>query len=340
MSAAAPVASAIPAIMSSRPSRPYWALGALALMVGVLVMAGSWIYLGPRAVPATYFTVTSAAGAQDAAQPCWGSLSCDFMAATRRDVVQQLGDTPYASITGPYSTFVRSDPGSQTADAILAGAAAALIAYLLLGLLGFSARFRRLEAPLGDAAAAFASRFGASKRARAWSLHLVVAGAIASGVVAWILVSVLTAALTSMGWGFDTPPLWASTGALILFAVISIGVLAAFAIVLRRIQISEGVGSFLLGYGGLLAVVWVLALVALGASCVAYPVISDTGQVLPAACFGNAAGILFSDWSVVLAVGLLTMFCALPAIGALLVYRDYRRRFVAPTERPFTQPIV
>jgi hypothetical protein len=337
MSATATVASTILATPSTRPSRPYWALGALALMVGVFVMAGSWISLGPRAVPATYFTVTSVAGAQDAVQPCWGSLSCDFMASTRQDVVQQLGDTPYASITGPFSTFVRSDPGSQTADAILVGGLAALIAYLLLGLLGFSARFRRLEAPLGEAAAAFANRFGATKRARAWSLHLVVAGAIASGLVAWILVSALTAALTSMGWGFDTPPLWASTGAVVLFGVISIGVLAAFALVLRRVRISEGVGSFLLGYGSLLAGGWVLALVALGASCVSYPVISETGEVLPAACLGNAAVSLFSDGGVVLAVSLLTLFCALPAVGALLVYRDYQRRRAAPSGPQLTR---
>ena len=338
MSVTAAVASTILATPSSRPSRPYWALGALALLVGVFVMAGTWIYLGPRAVPATYFTVTSVAGAQDAVQPCWGSLSCDFMADTRQDVVQQLGDTPYASITGPFSTFVRSDPGSQTADAIRIGAFGALIAYLLLGLLGFSTRFRRLEAPLGEAASAFANRFGATKRARAWSLHLVVGGAIASGLVALIGVSAIQAALTSI-WYFDSPPLWASTGAVVLLAVISIAVPAAFAIVLHRVRISEGVGSFLLGYGGLLAVVWVLALVALGASCVTNPVISDTGQVLPVACVANAAGILFSDWSVMLAVGLLTLFCAIPAVGAFLVYRDYRRRRAAPSEPRITHAV-
>ena len=338
MIASLPSASPVLAAPSSRPLRPYWALGALALMTGVIVMAGLWIYLGPRAVPATYFSVTSVAGAQDAVQPCWGSLSCDFMADTRQDVVQQLGDTPYASITGPFSTFVRSDPGSQTADAMRIGALGALIAYLLLGLLGFSARFRRLETRFGKAAAAFANRFGATKRARAWSLHLVVGGAIASGLVALIGVSAIQAALTTI-WGFDSPPVWAGTGAVVLLVVISIGVLVAFASVLHRVRISDGVGSFLVGYGGLLTAAWLLGLGAIGASCVTNPVISSTGEVQPAACLGNAAVALFSDGISMLAVGLLTLFCAIPAVGALLVYRDYQRRRAASSGPQLTQAI-
>jgi ABC-type multidrug transport system permease subunit len=304
-------------------------------MVGVIVMAGSWIYLGPRAVPASYFLVTAPPSSQGAAVEQW-----DYMGDTREAVLANLDGTPYTSITGPFSMFVRADPVSQGSDSILIGAVAALIAYLLFGLLGYSARFRRLEAPLGEAAAAFANRFGATKRARAWSLHLVVAGAIASGLVAWIGVLAVQAALTSVNWGdgpFNDPPGWAVAGAMVLLAVVSIGVVAGLAIVLRRVRMADGVGSFLVGYGGLLAALWVLGLVAVGASCVANPVISNTGEVLPAACVLDAAGRLFSDWSTTLAVSVLTLFCAIPAIGAGLIYRDYQRRRTAPSGPQLTR---
>jgi hypothetical protein len=332
MTAAAPTASTILSATTPRPSRPYWALGALALIVGLIVMAGSWVYLGPRAVPETYFTVTAPPGAQTMTSPFWGYPSSDWFATTRQDVVQQLGDTPYGSITGPFTTFGLSEgPGDQFGDAIRAGALAALIAYLLLGLLGFSARFRRFEEPIGRAGAAFANRFGGTKRARAWSLHLVVAGAIVSGLVAWVLVSALDAVVANT-WSFDTPPLWAIIGASVLFAVVSIGVVAAFALVLRRIRVSEGVGSFLLGYGGLLAAAVVLLLLLLGAASVADPEISSTGQVLPAARLVDIAAQFLADPSSVVGVGVLTLICAIPTVGSILVYRDYRRRLAGPTE--------
>lgn len=339
MSTTAPAASTTLATTSSRPSRPYWVLGAVALIVGLIVMAGSWVYLGPRAVPETYFTVTAPPGAQTMASPLWGYPNSDWFATTRQDVVQQLGDTPYGSITGPFTTFGLSEgPGDQFGDAIRAGALAMLIAYLLLGLLGFSARFRRFEEPIGRAGAAFASRFGATKRARAWSLHLVAAGAIVSALVAWVLVSALDAVAANT-WGFDTPPLWASIGASVLFAVVSIGVVAAFALVLRRTRVSEGVGSFLLGYGGLLAAAVVLILLLIGAASVADPEISSTGQVLPAARLVDTAAQLLADPSSVLGVGVLTLLCAIPTVGSILVYRDYRKRWTGLSERFLTNAV-
>jgi hypothetical protein len=62
-----------------------------------------------------------------------------------------------------------------------------------------------------------------------------------------------------------------------------------------------------------------------------YPVISNTGEVQPAACVVNTAIAHFSDVVSMLAVSLLTLFCAIHAVGALLVYRDYERRRAAPS---------
>lgn len=337
MSAAAPTESTILAITSSRPSRPYWALGAVAVIVGLIVMAGTWVYLGPRAVPETYFTVTAPPGAPTMGSPYWGNPNSDWLGTTRQDVTQQLGDTPYGSITGPFTTYGLSEgPGDQFSDAVRAGTLAALIAYLLLGLLGFSARFRRFEEPIGRAGSDFANRFGATKRARAWSLHFVVAGAIVSGLVAWVLYSAIDAILVNT-WPFETPPLWAGLGACLLFGVVSIGVVAAFALVLRRVRASEGVGSFLLGYGGLLVAAVVLILLLIAAACVADPEISSTGQVLPAARFADAVAPLLADPNFVLGVGVYALLCAIPAVGSILVYRDYRRRWTGPTEGHLTE---
>jgi ABC-type multidrug transport system permease subunit len=238
--------------------------------------------------------------------------------------------------------YLPSDQDGQNANAILIGGVAAVIAYLLFGLLGFSARIRRLEAPLARAGATFGKRLGATRRAKARSLLLVAVGAIAGGLITVAVVLAVEVALTSIGlgdWTIYDAPSWALVGWLVLPAVLSMGIVAFFAFILRRVRISAGVGPFLVGYGGLFAVGWVLAIVSFGASCVTNPAFSNTGDVMPAACVVNTFVNGFSEGSGAFALAVLTLFCAIPAVGALLVYRDHRRRRAASSEPRLTHAV-
>ena len=61
-----------------------------------------------------------------------------------------------------------------------------------------------------------------------------------------------------------------------------------------------------------------------------------TGDIMPAACVVNAFSNGFSEGSGAVALVVLTLFCAIPAVGAFLVYRGYRHRQAAPSEPRLT----
>jgi hypothetical protein len=308
---------------ASRPRRPYLALGALALLVGVIATAGAWIYLGPRAVPSTYFTVTFPPGAQGYFAGQW-----NLVGNTREDVLGALQGERYTRIAGPFTTYVASDQEDQNGNSLRIGGFAALVAYLLFGLLGFSARFRRLETAIGDLGAAFGRRLGATKLAKAGSLLLVSAGVIASYVVS-----------LALWWAFNAQA-WSELQAgllLALLAVVSMGIVVGIGVFVGRARISRGVGPFLVGYGGLVAVAWVVGVVfGGGAACVTNPVVSAGGEVLPLVCIADQVAVIISDGGAILERSLWTLFCAIPAIGALLVYRDYQRRGAARSDQQLT----
>jgi len=331
MSAAAPSASTVMPALSTRPPRPARALVAVAVLAGVTSMAGIWTYLGPYT--ATYFTVTYPPYVDSNFSVPW---NLDVQADTRADAIRSLGPSPYTSIAGPFLMEVDRS-SDRTGAAIQIGILAALFAYVALYLLGFSARFRRVEPWLAYAEAEYGRRYGATTRAKAGSLLLVAAGAIASGLLALALAWAFTATATSLrswDWTYWTATrLAAVAGLLLLLAVASAGILAAIAIVVRRARISRGVGSFLVGYGGLLAALWVQNLASIWSSCGSAPSLPGNGASTPVACF---VAEVSRQW---FPVGVVALFATIPAVGALLVYRDYRRRRAAPSEPRVTHAV-
>ena len=332
MSAAAPSASTVLPALSSRSPRPARALVALAVLTGVISVAGIWTYLGPYT--ATYFTVTYPPDAQSGLPASW---NLNLQADTRADAIRSLGPTPYASIAGPFPMEVDRS-SDRTGAALQIGILAALFAYVALYLLGFSARFRRVEPWLAYAEAEYGRRYGATTRVTVRSLLLVAAGAIASGLTAFALIWAFIATATSLGWlewtDWTAMRLADVAGVLLLLAMALGGILAAIAIVVRRARISRGVGAFLVGYGGLLAALWVQGLTNVWASCDGSDLsLTGNGATPRVACF---AAEVSREW---FPVGVTALFATILAVGALLVYRDYRRHRAAPTERLLTRAI-
>jgi hypothetical protein len=329
MNAAAPTASTIQPAASSRRRRSPGVLIAIALLVGFIVNMGASIYLGPYPVSANYFTVT---GPADPGSSYAGPIEWRVQADTRAEAIGALGGQPYFSLAGPtVSSFPEPRSWDQSGDALRIGLFAALLAFVMLYLLGLTARFRPIEARLGDTGAAFWRSFGATRRAKAGSLLLVAAGAIASGLLALALALAFGATATSLGWWDWT--YWTTTrladvaGLTLLLAVISGGIPAAMAIVVRRARISRGVGAFLAGYGGLLAVLWIQGLTSTWSSCGSYPSFLDSATPSPVACF---VAEVTRQW---FSFGVGSLFAAVPAVGALLAYRAYRRRQAVPAQR-------
>jgi hypothetical protein len=131
----------------------------------------------------------------------------------------------------------------------------------------------------------------------------LVAGAASSYLVAIGLYRTFDSVLTSLGWVDWAPwtPIWWS-GILVplgLLAVISIGIFAAISITIRRSRVSRGVGPFLIGYGALLAAGWLQTVI---------------GILL--------TGVYDPGWFV---LTVWAAFASISALGALLVYRGYRR---------------
>jgi hypothetical protein len=61
--------------------------------------------------------------------------------------------------------------------------------------------------------------------------------------------------------------------------------------------------------------------------------------VSPPACVADIAARIIADPSVAAILALISLFFAIPAVGSVLVYRDYRRRRAAPAEPRLTHAI-
>jgi hypothetical protein len=334
MSAATQATSTVLPDVSPRRRRPLGALLAVALLVGFLANAGASIYLGPYPVSVTYFTVTSPVGPGPGDV---GPVAWTVQADTRAEAISALGGKPYYSLVGPtVSTYPEPRSWDPSGDALRIGLLAALLTFVALYLLGLSARFRPIEARLGGAGAAFGRALGATKRAKAGSLLLVVAGVIASGLTAFALIWAFSATATSLGWldwtYWTAMRLADAAGLVILLAIASWGILAAVAVVVRRARISHGVGAFLVGYGGLLAALWVQGLTNIWASCDGSDFsLTGNGATPRVACF---VAEVSRQW---FPLGVVALFATIMAIGSILVYRDYRRRWRGPTEGHLTK---
>jgi hypothetical protein len=239
------------------------------------------------------------------------------------DLRQLIGPQPYASIVGPFPTeFERST--DRTGAAIQIGILTTLFAYVVLYLLGFSMRFRRIEPWLAYAESAYWRRYGTATAAIARSLLLVAAGAAASLLAAVAIYWTFTATATSLGWldwTYWTETRWAALAGLVfLLALIAVGVVGVIAVAVRRVRFRRGVGSFLVGYGGVLAWLWVQNLVSIWGSCGSAQQLLSSDTHTRVACFADTVG------SAALSITISAPFCAIAAIGALLVYRGYRRR--------------
>ena len=132
----------------------------------------------------------------------------------------------------------------------------------------------------------------------------MVIGVAASYQVCVASYRAFDAVLTSLGWAAwdqSTAIWWAAVLIpLALLAVVSAGIFAAIAILIRGFRPSRWVGPFLLGYGALLAAGWLRTVIG----------ILVTGDYNPGP----------------FALGVWAAFAALTAGGALLVYRGYRHR--------------
>ena len=175
---------------------------------------------------------------------------------------------------------------------------------------------------MSDALSNYLTRHQAARWAIATRLLPLAAGAIASFLVCCAFYRAFDAILTSLGWVYWAP--WTATwwaGILVplaLFAVISAGIVAAIAIVIRRARFSLGVGSFLVGYGGLLTAWWVQNLVSTWAACGSDPSFMGTATSTPAACFVSVISVQWFPlcfWA---------LFASISAVGAFLVYREHR----------------
>jgi hypothetical protein len=131
----------------------------------------------------------------------------------------------------------------------------------------------------------------------------VAVGAAISYLVAGAFYRLFDGVLTSLGWAYWdqwTAIWWAAILIpLALLAVISIGIFAAISITIRRSRVSRGVGPFLIGYGALLAAGWLQTVI---------------GILL--------TGVYDPGWFV---LTVWAAFASISALGALLVYRGYRR---------------
>ena len=336
MIAAAPTASTIQPAASSRRRRPLGALVAIALLVGFIANTGASIYLGPYPVSVTYFTVTGPADPQSGYSV---PIEWTVPASTRAEAISALNGRPYLSLSGPaVTTYPEPRSWDQSGDSLRIGLLAALLAFVALYLLGLSARFRPIEARLGDVGAAFGRALGATKRGKAGSLLLVGAGALAGLLVALALGWALTTALNDL---LETVSDWRASlvGFLVPLDVAAVASVAVVSVLVRRRWISSRVGAFLVGFGGLFVAAWVMYVSNIGASCLSNAQATDTGPVSPPACVADIAARIVADPSVAAILALISLFFAIPAVGSILVYRDYRRRQAAPSERPFTHAI-
>jgi hypothetical protein len=336
MSAAAPTASTTLPDVPPRRRRPLGALIAVALLVGFIANTGASTYLGPYAVTVTYFTVTGPADPQSGYS---GPVEWTVQASTRAEAISALRGQPYLSLVGPaVSTYPEPRSWDPSGDALRVGLLAALLAFVALYLLGLTARFRPIEARLGGAGAAFGRALGSTKRRKAGSLLLVVAGAIASGLTAVALIWAFTATATSLGWLDWTD--WTAmrmadvAGLVLLLAIASWGILAAIAIVVRRAHVSRGVGAFLVGYGGLLAALWVQGLTNIWASCDGSDLsLTGNGATPRVACF---VAEFSRQW---FPLGVVALFATILVVGSILVYREYQRGHATPSDQPSTPAI-
>ena len=175
---------------------------------------------------------------------------------------------------------------------------------------------------MSDTVSNYLKRHEAARWAIAARLLPVAAGAIASFLVCCAFYRAFDAILTSLGWGDWTPytAIWwaAIVVPLTLLAVISAGIVAAIAIVIRRARFSLGVGSFLVGYGGLLTAWWVQNLVSTWAACGSDPSFMGTATSTPAACFVSVISVQWFPLCV------WALFASISAVGAFLVYREHR----------------
>ena len=143
-------------------------------------------------------------------------------------------------------------------------------------------------------ATVYERRSGAALRVIAARLPPAAAGVIASFLVCCAFYRAFDATLTSLGWAYWAP--WTATwwaGILVplaLLALISVGILSAITITLRRARFSHGVGPFLIGYGGLLAAWWVQNLVSIWTSCGSDPSFMGTATATPGSCFVAFSG--------------------------------------------------
>jgi len=293
----------------------------LAVLSGVIAMAGIWVYLGPY--PGTAFTVTAPPDAgSGSTRPMTWTIELPI-GSSEEDLHQAIGPQPYTSIVGPFPTeFERST--DRMGAAIQMGILSTLFAYVVLYLLGFSMRFRRIEPWLAYAENAYWRRYGAATAAIARSLLLVAAGAAASLLVAFAIYWGFTATATSLGWldwTYWTETRWAALAGLVfLLALIAVGVVGVIAVAVRRLGLRRGVGSFLVGYGGVLAGLWVQNIVSMWGSCGPGQQLLSSDTHTRVACFADTVG------SAALSITISAPFCAIAAIGALLVYRGYRHR--------------
>jgi len=265
-------------------------------------------------------------------------------ASTRAEAISALHGQPYFSLAGPsVATYPEPRSWDQSGDALRVGLLAALLAFVALYLLGLTARFRPIEARLGSAGAAFGRALGSTKRAKAGSLLLVGAGALTGFLVALALGWAFTTALNHLLLDDLTLTVgdWRASlvGILVPLDVAAVASVAAVSVIVRRRWISSRVGAFLVGFGGLFAAALVMYVSSIGASCLSDSQAMDTGPVSPPACVANIAARIMADPSVAAILALMMLFCAIPAVGSILVYRDYRRGQETPPKQPFMPAI-
>jgi hypothetical protein len=302
---------------------------AVAVLVGFLANAAASTYLGPYPVSVTYFRVTGPADPQSGYS---GPVEWTVPANTRAEAISALAGQPFFSLAGP-SVVTYPEPRSwdPSGDALRIGLLAALLTFVALYLLGLSARFRPIEVRLGGAGAALGRALGATKRAKAGSLLLVVAGAIGSGLTTLALAWAFVTTATSLGWldwtEWTAMRMADAAGLVILLAIALCGIFAAIALVVRRTRISRGLGALLLGFGGLLGALWVEGLTSIWASCGGSEFsFTGTGATPRVACF---VAEVSRQW---FPLGVGALFATILAVGSILVYRDHRRRSAGPIE--------